>query len=319
MDTLAALALATDPASPKLLDRKPDPMSAPLISVDMWKMIVGQSIYQFALVLTLNFAGKRILGMDDVNDVARIQNENLLRALIFNLYVWCQLFNQVNCRSLTRDQNFFRGLHRNFWFLGIILIEVGCQVLISFKGGVAFSVVPLGGREWAISIIGGLISWPIGALVRLIPSQHIEDFLIKLGWMPDPNALPVHKVDPKISAEELKSKWEEPAIGEVAEELGAFAKIRGGRSRVAYLGKSRLRKLKDAGVHPSALGALVPALIGAGIGGNWRPTNPPEASRTNPAAGDPSLSSWQLYQGGQIQIHPETESEDTFLESLKKG
>ena len=320
MDTLAALALATDPASPELLDRKPDRRDAPLISTDMWKMIVGQSIYQFALILTLNFAGKKLLGMNATDDVGRIGEDILLRALIFNLYVWCQLFNQVNCRSLNRDLNFFKGLHRNYWFLGIILIEVSFQVLISYKGGAAFSVTPMQGREWAITIIGGIISWPVGLLIRLIPTQPIEDALIKLGWMPDPDALPSHKqLDPKVNAEKVKTEWEEPVLGELAEELSAFARVRGGRSRVAYLGKSRSRKLKDAHVHPGGLMALVPALIAGGIGGDWRPTNPPEASRTNPAAGDPSLSSWQLYQGGQIQIHPETDKKDTFLESLQSG
>ncbi|CAB4419092.1 unnamed protein product [Rhizophagus irregularis] len=46
MDTLAALALATDPPTIELLDRKPESKNAPLISLDMWKMIIGQSIFQ---------------------------------------------------------------------------------------------------------------------------------------------------------------------------------------------------------------------------------------------------------------------------------
>lgn len=44
MDTFAASALATDPAHPEMLNRKPDTLSAPLFNVDMCKMIVGQSI-----------------------------------------------------------------------------------------------------------------------------------------------------------------------------------------------------------------------------------------------------------------------------------
>lgn len=36
MDTFAALALATDPADPSALDRKPDRKTAPLISAQMW-------------------------------------------------------------------------------------------------------------------------------------------------------------------------------------------------------------------------------------------------------------------------------------------
>ncbi|KAH8917115.1 calcium-translocating P-type ATPase [Atractiella rhizophila] len=62
MDTFAALALATDPATPVVLKRKPDKASDPLISVDMWKMIVGQATYQTICALVLHFAGKAIFG-----------------------------------------------------------------------------------------------------------------------------------------------------------------------------------------------------------------------------------------------------------------
>lgn len=321
MDTLAALALATDPASPDLLDRKPDRRDAPLLSTDMWKMIIGQSIYQFALILTFNFAGKRLLNLETADLGRSHYNDTLLRALIFNLYVWCQLFNQVNCRSLTRDLNIFRGLHRNFWFIGIIFAEIGLQILISYVGGAAFSVTKLGGREWAISIVGGLISWPIGVLIRLVPTEPIEQIMIRFGVMPDPKALPSHKrrTPTEVQADAEKVDWDEPVIGQLAQKLGAFARIRGGRSRLAFIGKTRSQRLREEEVHPGNLMALVPALIGAGIVGNWKPSNPPEASRSEPAAGDPSLSSWQLYQGGKIQVHPETAPNDDFLETLKGG
>ncbi|KAG0154927.1 hypothetical protein PDIDSM_500 [Penicillium digitatum] len=45
MDTFAALALATDPPTPTVLDRRPESKSDPLITLTMWKMIIGQSIY----------------------------------------------------------------------------------------------------------------------------------------------------------------------------------------------------------------------------------------------------------------------------------
>jgi P-type Ca2+ transporter type 2C len=61
MDTFAALALATDPASEKHLDRKPDSMSTPLFSVDMYKQIFGQFAHQIAISLIFHFLGLRIL------------------------------------------------------------------------------------------------------------------------------------------------------------------------------------------------------------------------------------------------------------------
>jgi Ca2+-transporting ATPase len=88
MDTFAALALATDAPTPSILDRKPDPKSAPLITVNMWKMIIGQSIYQLVVTFILFFAGASILSYQSDHERAQ------LSTLVFNTFVWMQIFNQ---------------------------------------------------------------------------------------------------------------------------------------------------------------------------------------------------------------------------------
>ncbi|RKO86851.1 HAD-like domain-containing protein, partial [Blyttiomyces helicus] len=57
MDTLAAIALATDPPTPELLNRPPSRRTDSLINRDMFRQIVGQSIYQIAVCMTLYFCG----------------------------------------------------------------------------------------------------------------------------------------------------------------------------------------------------------------------------------------------------------------------
>jgi Ca2+-transporting ATPase len=89
MDTFAALALATDPPSPSILDRKPDSRSARLITLSMWKMIIGQAIYQLVVTLVLNFAGNEILGYKSEFEKSRLET------LIFNTFVWMQIFNKL--------------------------------------------------------------------------------------------------------------------------------------------------------------------------------------------------------------------------------
>jgi P-type Ca2+ transporter type 2C len=86
-DTLAALALATDPPQERVLDRKPEPRSAPLINTPMWKTIIGQSIYQLIVTLVLYFAGSAILSVN-----TDLENQQL-QTLVFNTYVWLQIFN----------------------------------------------------------------------------------------------------------------------------------------------------------------------------------------------------------------------------------
>lgn len=84
MDTFAALALATDPPSPEILDRKPESKASSLITLTMWKMIFGQSIYQLVVTFVLNFAGQSIFPWDDEH----------MATVVFNTFVFMQIFNQ---------------------------------------------------------------------------------------------------------------------------------------------------------------------------------------------------------------------------------
>lgn len=97
MDTFAALALATDPPAPSVLDRKPDKKSAGLINGRMMKMIIGQAICQLAITFVLHFAGATLLGYDLANANREIaeHEEKRLRTLVFNTFVWLQIFNEL--------------------------------------------------------------------------------------------------------------------------------------------------------------------------------------------------------------------------------
>ncbi|KAJ1022466.1 hypothetical protein NDA16_003455 [Ustilago loliicola] len=324
MDTLAALALATDPATPELLDRKPDRRNAPLISTDMWKMIIGQSIYQFTVILVLDFAGMRLLNLT---------SETELSAIVFNAFVWCQLFNQINSRSLNRSLNIFSNLHKNPWFIGIMALEIGFQVLIMFVGGVAFSVTKLTARDWGVCIIVGLVSWPLAVIIRLIPTQPIENFLVKLHLMPDPNALPAPVTegddDDKRARVRTFTEWL-PAVGQVGEQLNTFRGIRGGRiAATPRIYESREQQLKRAKFEHQSVLAMVPGFIVAGIGGNWR-SNPDSdneksaKSKSSQAAQSqatnlPPVDTVTLYKDGKLTFHPETSNDDALLQRLKSG
>ena len=162
MDTLAALALATDPPTKKILDRPPQKKSDPLITINMWKMVIGQAIYQLIVTFILYFAGMSIL---NYGPERRLE----LNTIVFNSFVWMQIFNEFNNRRLDNKFNIFEGIHRNFWFIGINCIMIGGQIMIIFVGGKAFQITRLDGTQWAISILTALpcLLWAI--LVRLFP------------------------------------------------------------------------------------------------------------------------------------------------------
>lgn len=88
MDTLAALALATDPPQDSVLDRKPERRGSSIISITMWKMIFGQAIYQLVITFMLYYGSVAIFSLDDPTEVQQRDT------LVFNTFVWMQIFNQ---------------------------------------------------------------------------------------------------------------------------------------------------------------------------------------------------------------------------------
>ncbi|KAI7527475.1 calcium-translocating P-type ATPase, partial [Hortaea werneckii] len=233
MDTMAALALATDPPSRRILDRKPDPKSAPLISTTMWKMIIGQAIYQLVVTLVLYFAGPRILdGILDGNS----QEEQLeLQALVFNTFTWMQIFNALNNRRLDNRFNVFEGITKNWFFIMIFCIMVGGQTLIIFVGGEAFSVTRQTGPQWAIAIILGVISLPIGIVIRLVPNELAAKLV-----PPFIKSYARRSKDKVVVTDEENPFQFNEALYDIKQELAFIKKYKGGR----------LNALKFAVSHP---------------------------------------------------------------------
>jgi len=61
MDTFAALALATEPPSPDILERQPYKKDAPVITKVMNRNVQGHAIYQIIALLVILFAGPNFL------------------------------------------------------------------------------------------------------------------------------------------------------------------------------------------------------------------------------------------------------------------
>ena len=240
MDTMAALALATDPPSRKILNRKPDPKSAPLISVTMWKMIIGQAIYQLVVTLILYFAGWHMLNYDNrTPGITPIEQQNLddyrhrqLQTLVFNTFVWMQIFNALNNRRLDNRFNVFEGIMKNWFFICIFLTMIGGQVLIIFVGSWdVFQAEHQTGAHWAFALVLGAISLPIGVVVRLVP----DDLAVKVI----PRAVR-EWAERRRASEKVVVTDEENAVGstpfeihqaldEIREELAWIKKYKGGR------------------------------------------------------------------------------------------
>ncbi|THG20630.1 hypothetical protein TEA_027246 [Camellia sinensis var. sinensis] len=158
MDTLGALALATEKPSKELMEKPPIGRTKPLITNIMWRNLRAQVFYQVAVLLTLQCRGESIFGV----------NTNVNDTLIFNTFVLCQVFNESNARKLEK-KNVFKGIHRSKLFLAIIGITIVLQVvMVEFLKKFA-STERLNWRQWAVCIGFAAVSWPIGWLVQCIP------------------------------------------------------------------------------------------------------------------------------------------------------
>nr|XP_025644310.1 calcium-transporting ATPase 8, plasma membrane-type isoform X6 [Arachis hypogaea] len=165
MDTLGALALATEPPTDHLMDRPPVGRREPLITNIMWRNLLIQAMYQVSVLLVLNFRGRSILGLThDKNDHAiKVKN-----TLIFNAFVLSQIFNEFNARK-PDEFNIFSGVTKNYLFMGIVGLTVVLQIIIIEFLGKFTSTVRLNWKQWLISVIIGFISWPLAVVGKLIP------------------------------------------------------------------------------------------------------------------------------------------------------
>ncbi|XP_060172095.1 calcium-transporting ATPase 8, plasma membrane-type-like isoform X3 [Lycium barbarum] len=128
MDTLGALALATEPPTDHLMRRAPVGRREPLVTNIMWRNLLIQALYQVTVLLILNFRGRELLHLEHETNARAIKLKN---TLIFNAFVLCQVFNEFNARK-PDEMNVFKGVQKNRLFIGIVGVTVVLQVLIIF-------------------------------------------------------------------------------------------------------------------------------------------------------------------------------------------
>jgi magnesium-transporting ATPase (P-type) len=182
MDTFGALALATEDPTPDLLHRQPYGRFDKLINGHMWRNIMVQAVYQLAVQLGLLWFG--VLFLSDCTDgyitstvcVPLLPNGqgknhagNYRDTVIYNTFVWMQLFNELNCRRIFNEVNMFKGVLNNWFFVGIWLLSASVQVASVQFGGDVFHTVPLDSYAWAACIAVGAFSLVLGVFQRFVP------------------------------------------------------------------------------------------------------------------------------------------------------
>ncbi|XP_061353498.1 putative calcium-transporting ATPase 11, plasma membrane-type isoform X2 [Gastrolobium bilobum] len=162
MDTLGALALATEPPHDGLMKRPPIGRNAKFITGVMWRNITGQSIYQIIVLLILKFRGKQILKLSGPDSTS------VLNTVIFNTFVFCQVFNEINSRDMEKI-NVLRGMFSSWIFLMVMTLTICFQVIIVQFLGAFAQTVPLSRELWLTSCMIGALSLLVAVVLKCIP------------------------------------------------------------------------------------------------------------------------------------------------------
>lgn len=161
MDTLGALALATEPPTDELMKRLPVGRRGSFISNVMWRNILGQSFYQFSVIWFLQAKGKSTFGLDGPD------SDLILNTLIFNSFVFCQIFNEISSREMDKI-DVFKGILDNYVFVAVLGSTVIFQIIIIEFLGTFASTTPLSMSQWTFSLVIGFLGMPIAAFLKTI-------------------------------------------------------------------------------------------------------------------------------------------------------
>jgi len=186
MDTLASLALATEPPTEDLLNRKPYGRTKPLISRTMMKNIIGHSVYQLTVIFVILFAGPKLFDLEDGTGSPNKQFKPTQHfTMIFNAFVLMTLFNEINSRKIHGERNVFKGFFSNPIFYGIWIVTLCLQFVIVHFGSYAFACHWLTLEQWAWCILFGVGTLLWGQIVTSIPTHKLPKNLAVGSDVPD--------------------------------------------------------------------------------------------------------------------------------------
>ena len=176
MDTFAALALATEPPTEELLDRKPHGKTEDIISPGMKRFIFGHSVYQLTVLLIILFDGPALFNIPDSANMTDY-NETDARhyTIFFHAFVMMQVFNMINSRKLNKkDLNVFKNFCNNGFFFSIMIMIVVAQFLIVEVGGQFIKTSPLTLFQHLVCIAIGSVELLVGLLFKVIPEEIFD-------------------------------------------------------------------------------------------------------------------------------------------------
>lgn len=172
LDTFAAMALASLPPSPQVMQAKPRDRRAFIITGRMKRRITATGGIFFALMMALLYLFRHadVTGLlkpwsIDFSSAGHISPYEL--SLFFTIFVMLQFWNLFNARAFGTGRSALHMTHCNGFVFIALLILAGQYLIVTF-GGTMFSVMPLAIEDWAVIIAASSVVLWAGELRRLL-------------------------------------------------------------------------------------------------------------------------------------------------------
>jgi P-type Ca2+ transporter type 2C len=185
MDTLAAVAFGLEPPRPEALEQPPKNPKEPFLTKIMLSNILVLGFYFIALILLVQATD--LLGLGKYRGTVSDERFALMSAsLVFNCYVWFQIFHMFNARSVTAGKSAFSNISRSRSFFVILAFVIVMQVALIEFGGVALNTAPLPLDVW-IRIIGlGASAVVVGEILRQVQRLFARSTIAPLAGVTYP-------------------------------------------------------------------------------------------------------------------------------------
>ena len=200
MDSLGSLAEATEEPTPELLERPPQGRDEYIISHKMVKHLCIMGLYQSIIIFIIVFLGEFFIPEDSdyhpnsdgdyvypgrafswsgkdlykkLRDGDDDPGPSRHYTVVFNAFVFMQIFNMICARKINDEVNIFEGILKNKIFLSVFFIITIIQILIVQFTQDVFQVARDGlyWQQWIFCLLVGITVLPVNLVTKFIPER----------------------------------------------------------------------------------------------------------------------------------------------------
>jgi Ca2+-transporting ATPase len=157
MDTFASIALCSEPPRASAMNQKPKRKDENIVTPSMFTTIMATAGFYIVVMLGILLAMKHGALFQREYEAADYAGKisPTQAGMFFSIYVFFQIFNMINCRSLTPTESGFSKLFVNPFFLGIVFAIAVGQILITEWEWMAniFKIGTLHWNEWLLVLL----------------------------------------------------------------------------------------------------------------------------------------------------------------------